>query len=353
MVTAWNLSCSLVVTLYSAAVIVWASAGAASAAVNPPPVPRVLPVAPAVIDDGLTIGGNDLASRKVRTRMTVTVRINGHGPYHFVVDSGADTSVIGTRLARSLGLPATTPIILNGMTERARVDRVSVDQLQLGESRTESLELPILKEIDLGGDGMVGIDALVEQRLRLDFEKREINVEDAQRPTPKLDGEIVVTAHRRKGQLILTEARANGRPVDAVIDTGSEITIGNLALRDLLLRRDRAKASTIEVTGVTGTTVTLQLAEIAELRLGSIVLHDVPIAFAQVPPFAAFNLTDHPALLLGTDLMENFRRISLDFRARKVRFQLRKCGSAGMALSTSPYASAATVSSSGGAVCKR
>ena len=334
-------------------VIAWGSAVAAAAAANPPPVSRELPVSPAVIDDALTIGGNDIASRKVRTRMTVTVRINARGPYHFVVDSGADTSVIGSRLARTLALPAATPIMLNGMTERVRVDRVVVDQLQLGESRTEALELPVLKEIDLGGDGMVGIDALVEQRLRMDFERREINVEDAARPPPKLDGEIVVTAHRRKGQLILTEARANGRPVDAVIDTGSEITIGNLALRDRLVRRDREKATTIEVTGVTGTTVALQLAQISELRIGSIVLRDVPIAFAQVPPFAAFDLTDHPALLLGTDLMENFRRISLDFRARKVRFQLRKCGSAGMTLSTSPYTSAATVSSSGGAVCKR
>ncbi len=339
-----------------ATVFVGTSTIALSAATTLPSaqiVPKQLPVSPAIIDDTLTIGGNDIAARKARTRMTVVVQVNGHGPYRFVMDSGADTSVIGTRLARTLDLPAASPIMLNGMTERARVDRVVVDRLQLGQSSIAKLELPVLKEIDLGGDGMVGIDALVEQRLRMDFEKREINVEDAAKPAPRLDGEIVVTAHRRKGQLILTEARANGRPVDAVIDTGSEITIGNLALRDRLLRRDREKATTIEVTGVTGTTVALQLAQISELRIGSIVLRDVPIAFAQVPPFAAFDLTDHPALLLGTDLMENFRRISLDFRARKVRFQLRKCGSAGMTLSTSPYASAATVSSSGGAVCKR
>ncbi len=310
-------------------------------------------VAPAVIDDTLAIGGNDLAARKARTRMTVAVRVNGRGPYRFVVDSGADTSVVGARLARVLDLPAATPVMLNGMTERTRVDRVGVDQLQLGDSRTESLTLPVLKEIDVGGDGMVGIDALVEQRLLLDFEKRVINVEDALKPAPRLDGEIVVTAHRRKGQLILTEARANGRPVDAVIDTGSEITIGNLALRNRLLRRDREKATTIEVTGVTGTTVALQLAEVSELKIGSIVLRDVPIAFAQVPPFAAFDLVDRPALLLGTDLMETFRRVSLDFRARKLRFQLRKCGTSGMTLSTSPYASAATVSAGGGAVCKR
>ena len=86
------------------------------------------------------------------------------------------------------------------------------------------------------------------------------------------------------------------------------------------------------VTGVTGVTVNLQLARVAELRLGSVILRDVPIAFAEVPPFAVFGLSDHPALLLGTDLLATFRRVSLDFRARKVRFQLRRCESTGIAI---------------------
>ena len=42
------------------------------------------------------------------------------------------------------------------------------------------------------------------------------------------------------------------------------------------------------------------------------------------------------ALLLGTDILENFRRVSLDFRARKVRFQLRRCSTEGVILSTNP-----------------
>ena len=88
---------------------------------------------------------------------------------------------------------------------------------------------------------------------------------------------------------------------------------------------DPDKFTTIGVTGVTGVTVNLQLARVAELRLGSVILRNVPMAFAEVPPFAVFGLSDKPALLLGTDILETFRRVSLDFRARKVRFQLRRC----------------------------
>jgi hypothetical protein len=222
------------------------------------------------------------------------------------------------------------------MTARNIVDRVKVDQLTLGPTTVRDLQLPALRESDVGGDGMIGIDALVEQRLMMDFENRLIKVEDARIPWKRVPGEIVVVARRYRGQLILTEVQAAGLTLDAVIDTGTQITIGNLALRDKLIRRNREKFVTIPVTGVTGATMELQLAKIAELRLGPVVLNDVPMAFADLPPFKMFGLTDQPALLLGTDLLESFRRISLDFRARKVRFQLRRCKSQGIVVATSP-----------------
>ena len=82
-----------------------------------------------------------------------------------------------------------------------------------------------------------------------------------------------------------------------MIDTGSEITIGNLALRDKLIRNGTGdKFDTVAATGVTGETVKLQLARIAELQLGPVTLHDVPMAFADVPPFKVFGLADEPAL---------------------------------------------------------
>ena len=322
------------------------------------PVPvspsKMPPLPPAVIDNQLAIGGEDIASRMTRTRMTVEVRVNGRGPYRFVVDSGADSSVVGVRIAQALQLPLGTPATLNAMTASARVDRVLVDELQVGPTTIRNLEVPALLERDLGGDGMIGIDALVEQRLMMDFEKRLIKVEDARKPVVRYEGEIVVTARRRRGQLILTEVEAAGLPLEAVIDTGSEITIGNLALRDKLIRGNKDKFVTVAATGVTGVTLNLQLARIGELKLGSVTLRNVPMAFADLPPFEVFGLSKGPALLLGTDVLETFRRISLDFRSRKVRFQLRKCGSSGVLLSTARTHSITRLSSGGNdEVCRR
>lgn len=318
-----------------------------------PPTPvTVEPLPPAYFDPTLAVGGEELKARKVETRLTVAVQVNGRGPYHFIVDSGADTSVVGMRIARDLQLPLGTPAILNGMTSRNVVDRVKVDQLTLGPSTIRNLELPALREVDVGGDGIVGIDALVHQRLMMDFEKRLIKVEDARKPVKAAPDEIVIIAKRQNGQLILTEVRAADLPLDAVVDTGTQITIGNLALRDKLLRKRRARISTVSVIGVTGVAVNLDIARIGELQLGPVVLRDVPIAFADVPPFKKFGLSNEPALLLGTDILENFRRISLDFRARKVRFQLRRCSDS-VVISISPNSTGFTrISSRGGAdVC--
>jgi predicted aspartyl protease len=311
------------------------------------------PPTPTVIDDALAIGGEDINARKVSTRMTVAVNVNGRGPYQFLVDSGADSSAVGLKIARELQLPLATPVILHGMTASALVDRVRVAEISLGASRTRNLELPALREEDLGGAGLIGIDALVEQRLMLDFEKRLIKAEDARTPARFVNGEIVVTARRRRGQLILTQVRAAGLPLEAVIDTGSEITIGNSALRDRLIKRRRANFETVTAIGVTGVPIELQVARIGELRLGSVTLQDVPIAFADVPPFTLFGMSDTPALLLGTDLLETFRRVSLDFRARKVRFQLRRCEITGFAMRTSASTWPTRLSSSNPEVCRR
>jgi hypothetical protein len=312
-----------------------------------PPGPSTMPpLKPAEIDDKLAISGDDIKARKIETRMTVDVQVNGRGPYHFVVDSGADTTAVGTRIVRDLELPLGTPVILNGMTDRNIVDRVQVASLTLGPSTVRNLQLPALREEDLGGDGMIGIDALVRQRLMLDFDNRLIKIEDAAKPAEHFTDEIVIVAQLKHGQLILTHVKAAGFALDAVIDTGSEITIGNLALRDKLMSRNLNKDWTVATTGVTGKTVDLQLGTLRELHVGSITIRDIPIAFADVPPFKVFGLEDEPALLIGTDVLQNFRRVSLDFGARKVRFQLRRCGMQVVSLGTSPVSTLTSYSSS-------
>lgn len=285
---------------------------------------RAIP--PAVLDDTLEVTGDPIDARQVRTRMTVGATVNGRGPFRFLVDSGADRSVIGAALAKRLALPSGRTVTLHGMAGTSCVETVRLDRLRVGSSESRDLTLPALAEADLGADGLLGIDALAGQRLTLDFDAEAITIQDARRPFPVFDAdEIVVTARRRKGQLILTEAAIGGRQVYAVIDSGAEVTIGNASLRAAVFRRRKPpEIGKMTLTSVTGQTIVADTVVLPELRIGGLTLLNVPIAFAEAPPFAFFDLTNRPAVFLGTDVLRIFRRVSLDFRNRKIRFLTRR-----------------------------
>jgi predicted aspartyl protease len=294
--------------------------------VNPPSAPEVPLIPTATIDNSLEITGEEIDAEQKRNRLFIDVRINDQGPFRFLVDSGADRSVVGSGLADRLQLPAGGDVRLQGMAGQATVRTAIIDRLLLGKSEVGPIRAPALSERDLGAQGLIGIDALAEQRLLLDFEERTITVQDGRQAEINDAGEIVVTARLRKGQLIITQASVAEQRVSAVIDTGSEVTLGNMALRRRLLgnRPPREGAAKITLVSVTGQTLEAEAVMLSRIRVGGVYLDNVVVAFADASPFRLFGLDRQPALFLGSDLLKSFRRVSLDFRNRKVRFSLRR-----------------------------
>ena len=300
----------------------------------PPPVPigASAPGAPvgavslrtAVIDDCLTVSGRELAARMLDTRMSVAVEVNGSGPFRFLVDSGADRSVIGVALARRRNLPASEVVHLNDVAGAADVATFLVDTLKVGDAATFAVSAPGLPEQYLGAQGIVGVDALADRRIMMDFQNNTITLEDATTPEKAEPGEIVVVGHRHHGQLILTEVRVGKLNVYALIDTGSDMTIGNYALLEKVAgSRHPPTQVAIVLNSVTGRSANATSILLPRIEIGGLRISDLPVAFADVAPFALFGLADRPALLLGTDALKGLKRMSLDFHHYRVRFQLR------------------------------
>jgi predicted aspartyl protease len=295
------------------------SLGLRAQPLSPPLIP------PAALDDSLEIDGDPIEAQRRRARLFVDVRINEAGPFRFLVDSGADRSVVGAALARQLALPVAGRAQLQSMAGTSAAELVRVDSLRLGQSLIEALLLPTLDEAHIGADGVIGIDALAERRLLLDYERRRVTVEDSRTRPARGTDEIVVSARRRKGQLILTEVRLQSQRLYAVIDSGSEMSIGNLALaRRLLSRRQQTEMRKVELLAVTGETLEADAAIIPGLEIGRFTIQNLLIGFVDAPPFRLFGLSDQPALLLGADALQSFRRVALDFGRRRVRFTLRR-----------------------------
>lgn len=289
------------------------------------PAPFQPTIPPATLDDTLEVTGESLEAEQRRSRLFLDVRINGQGPFKFVVDSGADRTAIGELLALRLALPSEGKVALRSMAGSSQVDTVRIDALTIGSSTVDGITAPTLPERHIGAQGVIGIDALADQRIMLDFDARAVTIQDSRKPAPREDGEIVVTARRNKGQLILTQVSVEGDRSFAIIDTGSELTLGNSAMLALVFRgRNPPKMEEITLISVTGESFTAKVAVLRRIQVGGIVLQNVQVAFTDAPPFGVFGLARQPALLLGTDLLKSFKRMSLDFRNRKVRFVLRR-----------------------------
>lgn len=265
--------------------------------------------------------GDDLAFLIADTRMTVPVQIAGAGPYRFVIDTGAQRSVISRQLARRLGLPAGRRVRLTAMSGTSDVDTVIVPSLSVSTLGGSRIEAPALEAQHLGAPGMLGIDSLQGHALSIDFDRQQMRVSPAGRRTTRRErDEIVIEARSLFGQLVVTNATIAGRRVRVVLDTGASVSMGNLALRKLLTRRKAAEP--IIFTSVLGHDVTAEYALVPEMRLGSTTIRSLPVAFADAAPFRAFGLEDKPALFLGMDALSLFRRVNIDFANRELRLVL-------------------------------
>ena len=257
-------------------------------------------------------------------RMTVNVEINESGPHAFVVDTGAERTIIAEDLATQLKLPDSAPVQMQSVSGLSRVRTVRIDRLRLSKLLVSDIQAPALAEKNLGAAGILGIDTLHDRRIILDFRKGLLTVLPGGQAPESRDvatDEIVVRARNRFGRLVVTDADANGQKVHVIIDTGAEVTLGNSALEARLARRNRDFiAGTVDIMAVTGGIVTARKAMLKGVRLGGIRIGNLPVAISDAHIFDALGLRGKPALLLGMDALAHFDRVSIDFAQRKVRF---------------------------------
>lgn len=254
-------------------------------------------------------------------RMTAPVRVDGHGPYPFVVDTGANQSVIALELARSLALPLGEAAEVNGVAG-ARSTAATHARLAVGSRLRGDSPLMVFPRADIGGDGLLGLDDLDGQAVTLDFRGRTLRLEPGARLRSDPDA-VVMRARRRSGLLTLIDADLDGMAVTAFLDSGAQNTVGNLALRSRVAdRRLNVPWLSAPILSATGQTIQAEIATLPRLRVGGLSVASWPIAFADLYTFRLWGLTDRPAILLGVDLLSRFEYVCLDFARDEVRFRL-------------------------------
>ena len=129
-------------------------------------------------------------------RMTVPVRIGESEAMPFVIDTGAERTVISRQLAARLNLEAGPMLNLVTVTGSGQVKTVLVPSLELSGTRVKDIEAPALDQAHIGAQGMLGLDSLQSRRVTLDFKKNEMKVTAARHVEDTDPDTIVVTARR-------------------------------------------------------------------------------------------------------------------------------------------------------------
>jgi predicted aspartyl protease len=266
-----------------------------------------------------------VAGRNASQHLTIQVNINGRGPFNFIVDTGAELSVLADDVAAQLNLPEGAPITVEGVTGRIKTRLVPVDQLSVGPLAHNNLKLPILPRAFLRADGFLGLDVINGSRVTFDFLGKSLKIERSRRRFDADDKMATrVRTSGRDGRLKATNARVDNVQTTAFIDTGAEISVGNPALEAALRRRRKGVHvyGPAILTDITGTQISGDVIAIKGITLQNLHFTSGALVVADVPSFDTFHLNEEPAILIGMDYLRQFASVSIDYRLKEIRFEL-------------------------------
>ena len=119
--------------------------------------------------------------------IVVPVRINGEGPFDFVVDTGATFTCVDQELAEKLQLPEQPGSVGfgAGIGGSGTVRIVEIDTLEVGTARAEEtmaavIDLSSIKESGIVVRGLIGLNFLKAYRVTFDFERNVLRLDQSQ-----------------------------------------------------------------------------------------------------------------------------------------------------------------------------
>ncbi len=248
--------------------------------------------------------------------------INGKGPFRFVIDTGASRSTLAPHLAKALGLSHSVGrnVMLNGVTGAAEVPTVPIDSIEIGSLKFRNQNLPVIFTSIMGNaDGILGVAGFHDQRIDVDFKRDRVQVLESTGRRPHFSM-VTARAQRNQSGLTILDVRVGRRiKAKAVIDTGAERTLGNLALQAAMnkgkKRRDPISAI---VHGATPDIADGEVQEIKEAAIGDMKLTNLEVIFSDFHVFKLWGLDKEPAMLIGMDMLGVLERLVIDYRRNEV-----------------------------------
>lgn len=266
----------------------------------------------------------------VANDLIVPVCIDGHGPYRFLVDTGASASALTSKLASRLGLAADGPVrsfFGVGRTFRGTPYRIrswSVGAIPLDSQSLYSMPISLPAQVD----GLLGSDVLSRfGTIRVDYSSARLVVDSPEGPTavafsttggvsghlPKFFAgfhpqvQVPMSVVEVAGQAVATVVvTIGGHHLEMVIDTGAEISAVASTMTPVLGLVPQT--TPVTVTGIGGQAkATVQ--RVGSWSMGSVRLVPEDLVSVQFPAAAPAQLGG----LIGADVLAQFSAVTIDY----------------------------------------
>jgi len=150
----------------------------------------------------------------------VQASTSGHDHLNFLVDTGADPTILDRRAAKKLNLHAFAAGKIVDLNGAAFGESALLPDLQVGPIQSRNLTVLISdlsfleKSLNVRIDGMIGIDILGQNPFTIDYATKEINFSE---PSP-LDFSVPLQVSQH---FLTVEIALNGQPYRLMLDTGA------------------------------------------------------------------------------------------------------------------------------------
>ena len=247
------------------------------------------------------------------------VAVNGEGPFEFILDTGAGTSLLSTELGKKLRVKVVGSKQGQSAGGAVSVSLAKVDSLAVGSARLEDMDVGLVdlshigKTIGARIDGDLGYNFLKHFRITLDYRNNEMRLDDPKRfelaGTSSAVTEVAMRLASPAKPLILIDVYANGRgPFQFAIDTGTSTT----AITPELAQQLGVASSPIGPATTGGAQVEVSAGVLPSFQVGGARIDQMPVVVADF--FTMLSKAAGAKLdgIVGYNFLRNYK-VALDY----------------------------------------
>jgi hypothetical protein len=262
----------------------------------------------------------------IDNRVFVDVQINGKGPFHFILDTGAGGFTLFADAARRLGVRVEDAGESGGVGEKTvHAGQTHIAKAQIGDLEFEDLDANVFPGDDSGAvfgrkvwDGIVGLEVFQRVVVKQDYIAKRLSF------TAPADfhysGSGTIVHFELPQQIPVVDAELDGVRGKFGIDTGARSSLllyGPFAEQNRLAEKYAATLQGVTGWGIGGPVRSL-LARGQELKIGAVVVHDLVVRLSTQK--AGMTTSTAMAGLIGPDVLSQFD-VTFDYSGSRIIFE--------------------------------